>query len=260
MRVNKLESFSLVYDTLMSLNAKLWREDGRLTGARVGCLWKIMPSSAVSVLLLGSGWTSRFLLPALRSEGISCAYTKRSPSSVDVDAVPFQISTEKGSEESLSSFQALPRADLVVIIFPLTSSDLVDTIIHGYEKAKNCQVAWLALGSTGAWSKGIITSSSPTLDTSARAVSESHLLSLNTDTRSTAVLNLAGLYGSGRNPVNFAKKVGDTIEKLEGKTSLHLVHGKDVAQAIVGMWKALHDKDRKNRLWGKRWIVTGEKS
>jgi hypothetical protein len=216
-----------------------------------------MSASSVSILLLGSGWTSRFLLPILKSEGISYAYTRRTPgNSGDVHAFSFEVAKE--GKSNLSSFQALPKADLVLIVFPLTSSEFVDNIVETYEEAKACQPAWLALGSTGAWSKGIITSSSPVVDTNIRAVSEEHLLSLNTNTRPTAVLNLAGLYGGERNPVNFAKKVGETMEKLEGKTSLHLVHGKDVGQAIVGMWEALQDTRRKEALWGKRWIVTGE--
>ncbi|UZJ52880.1 hypothetical protein CBS101457_002200 [Exobasidium rhododendri] len=210
--------------------------------------------SSVSVLLLGSGWTSRFLLPVLKREGISYAYTRRAVSDADANVIPFEVSRE--GTPNVSSFHALPRADLVIIIFPLTSSKLVDDIVDTYESTKDCRPAWLALGSTGAWSKGVISSSDSVSPTSARAVSESHLLSLNSPERPTAVLNLAGLYGGGRNPVNFAKKVADTFEKLESKSSLHLLHGKDTAQAIVGMWEALSDPQRKERLWGKRWIVT----
>jgi nucleoside-diphosphate-sugar epimerase len=212
--------------------------------------------SSVSVLLLGSGWTSQFLLPVLKSKSISYAYTKRAASSIDANVIPFEVIKE--GRQDISSFEALPTAELVVVVFPLSSNTIVDDIISSYEKAKACQPAWLALGSTGAWSKGVISSSHPLVEGNARAASETHLLSLNSKERPTAVLNLAGLYGGVRNPAKFAKKVADSIEKLEHKTSLHLVHGNDVAHAIVGMWEALGDPQQKEKLWGKRWIVTGE--
>lgn len=214
-------------------------------------------SSHVSILLMGSGWTSQFLLPALRKSGISHAFTKRDPTSNDVGAIQFKVSNEVGEQQDIQAFKALPRADMVVIIFPLTSDRFVDSLIGTYEKVKECQPAWLALGSTSAWSKGFSTSSTPILETNARAMSEAHLLSYNDEHRKTAVLNLSGLYGGSRDPSNFAKKVGETMEKLEGKTSLHLVHGKDVAQAIIGMWDTLKDSKKQDEVWGKRWIVTG---
>lgn len=214
-------------------------------------------SSHVSILLLGSGWTSQFLLPALKTSEITYAYTKRPPTSSDVGAIPFEAAKE-GEQQNSSAFQSLPRADMVVIIFPLTSDKLIDGIVGTYEKVKECQPAWLALGSTSAWSKGFSTSSTPILETNTRAMSESHLLFYNNKDRKTAVLNLSGLYGGTRDPSNFAKKVGETMEKLEEKTSLHLVHGRDVAQAIIGMWEALKDPRRLDAVWGKRWIVTGE--
>jgi hypothetical protein len=213
--------------------------------------------SSVSILLLGSGWTSQFVIPALKARSIPFAYTKRAPRSIDVDAVAFEAARE-GSQK-MSAFQALPRAQMVVIVFPLISGKFVEDIVNTYEKAKGCSPAWLALGSTSAWPKGISTSSSPILETNTRAASEAHLLSMHSgSSRPTAVLNLSGLYGSTRNPANFAKKVGETIDKLEEKTSLHLVHGKDVASAIIGMWDVLQDSTTKDKLWGRRWIVTGE--
>lgn len=214
-------------------------------------------SPPVSVLLLGSGWTSRFVLPLLKRKGISHACTKRAPSDSDGSHV-FPLQVNAALEQSATGFQALPQADIVVFVFPLTSSEMIDGIIGAYEKAKQCQPAWLALGSTGGWSKGVSTSSTPPMATNARTQAESHLLSFHKGGRSTAVLNLSGLYGEERRPVNFGRKVANTMDKLEAKTSLHLVHGKDVARAIVGMYEALGDDERRGRMWGRRWIVTGE--
>lgn len=215
-------------------------------------------SAAVSILLLGSGWTSQFVLPTLKAASISFAYTRRAPTSNDAGAIPFDAARE--GRQTAATFQALPQAQMVVIVFPLTSAQFIQDIVTTYEEVKQCQPAWLALGSTSAWSKGVSTSTTPVSPSNARAVSEDGLLSMHTSNRSTAVLNLSGLYGGTRNPANFAKRVGETVEKLEEKTSLHLVHGKDVAQAIMSMWEALQDSRRRDAVWGRRWIVTGEGS
>lgn len=110
-------------------------------------------------------------------------------------------------------------------------------------------------------SVGVSSSSTPIDSTNARAQAEEELLSLNTTSNSkfgrTAVLNLAGLYGGERQPANFAKRVCATQEQLEGKGSVHLIHGLDVARAILGVWKA-RDSDREKQVWNRRWIVSGE--
>lgn len=99
---------------------------------------------------------------------------------------------------------------------------------------------------------GIHSSTSPLNTPSPRSASEARLLS--TLKNQVTVLHLAGLYGgSSRHPLNWLPKVADTQDKLREKTSLHLIHGKDVAQAVVGVYSQLASSDG---VWGKRWIVT----
>lgn len=62
----------------------------------------------------------------------------------------------------------------------------------------------------------------------------------------------AGLYGGERVPSNFAKRVGSTMEKLGEKGSVHLVHGRDVARAVV----AVYEKHEDAHMWGRRWIIS----
>lgn len=253
---------------------------------------------AVDILLLGRGWTAGFLLPLLRSQGISHACTCRKPAAApDVDvlssaaaasstsversddcAYPFHFDAStadsvRGREALREACAQLPRARMVVTIFPLPAEPegAVSALVQAYEHGTGCTPAWLALGSTGAWGKGrAAASTTPLLASSARARAETALLAMHTgaaDTlqqqRLTSVLHLAGLYGTQRNPANFAKRVADTKDKLRGKTSVHLVHGHDVARAIVGMYRTLllpendtPDTTLPDRMWGRRWIVT----
>lgn len=92
------------------------------------------------------------------------------------------------------------------------------------------------------------------------------------------VLCLAGLWGGNRHPRGWIAKVAGGKEALRGKGSLHLVHGRGVARAVVGAYRALgggrgEDVERWEKgegdeegegkegregrgLGGKRWIVT----
>lgn len=224
------------------------------------------PPQPVSILLLGSGWTSKFLVPHLQSNNISFARTRRSVSKEESDEdnlhsckigeiFPFTVH----DSINVQSCQHLPAAQMVVTVFPL-KIDLVQQLINAYEQATSCSPAWVALGSTGAWQKpGISDSNSSINPDNERAKAEEILLQMHEgNRRRTSVLNLAGLYGDERNPVNFAKRACDTKEKLEKKTSLHLVHGIDVARAILGMYHSLQNQEHSIQMWGKRWIVTGE--
>lgn len=78
-----------------------------------------------------------------------------------------------------------------------------------------------------------------------RAVAEDELLSLG-----GTVLNLSGLWGGPRQPRHFVKRIATSKEQLKTKTSLHMVHGRDVARAIL----AVHHTFDKAK--GERWLVT----
>lgn len=62
------------------------------------------------------------------------------------------------------------------------------------------------------------------------------------------MLNLAGLWGGERNPKNWVLRILDTKEKLVEKTSVHLIHGIDVAYAIVALMRDFTP--------GQRWMLT----
>jgi len=62
-----------------------------------------------------------------------------------------------------------------------------------------------------------------------------------------SVLNLAGLYGGARDPKNWVTRVAQSKADVARRQALHLIHGEDVARAVL----AAHRKFTP----GKRWIV-----
>lgn len=111
--------------------------------------------------------------------------------------------------------------------------------------------------------------------TNPRAIAEDELLGMHAE---TVVLNLSGLWvrrpsfmrsvkppkadtrrfvtlqGGTRDPINWLARVAPTKEALEQKGSLHLIHGLDVARAIV----AVHLAERLPRSGGSAYEAAGE--
>lgn len=116
----------------------------------------------------------------------------------------------------------------------------------------------MQLGSTGIWGKvnGWVDRTSNYDVENERAIAEDELLSLDRDTEGegkggNVVLNLSGLYGGARHPAHWISRlIATTKEQLSGKTSIHLIHGRDVARAII----AVHENVEK--VQGKRWLLT----
>lgn len=231
------------------------------------------PYPHVDVLLLGSGWTSAWLLPELFSQDITFAYTNRTGTKPPWLALPGHHPVKwtcPGAGESRiqwrRSFKDLPVARLVVVVMALNDDVAAKELIssyHAYVHEKSAGAAerpkFCILSSTGAYGKGRHTSADrpPISGASPRYIAESALLS--TFKRDIVVLSLAGLYGgSTRHPLNWLSKVAGDEEKLGTKGSLHLVHGKDVTQAVLGVWHQLEHSGRndKSSVWGQRWIVT----
>ncbi|KAK5114154.1 hypothetical protein LTR62_002724 [Meristemomyces frigidus] len=205
----------------------------------------------VDLLILGAGWTSTFLIPLLASQQLSYAATTRDGRKVaGTTTIKWSFNPD---DKDKKQFSSLPPAKHVLITFPLTGKHQSKTLVHGYEAAYASKggggVRFIQLGSTGIWQIGQKTlwtsRRSPYDTTNARAIAEDELLSLH-----GCVLNLAGLWGGERDPKTWVERVAKTKEDVEGKKSLHMVHGLDVARAIVavmGSWE---------KAGGERWMVT----
>ncbi|KAK0546345.1 hypothetical protein OC861_005310 [Tilletia horrida] len=217
-------------------------------------------SGPVDVLLLGAtGWSAAWIIPAFREQRLSYALTSRSGSpsnGTQEPTIPFSLSDDWNDDQVKEATQSLPEAKAVVIVFPIKSTNVMKAFVDAYHARfqPKHQVRWIQLGSSGIWLSGKNDSDSPLDPTNARGQAEQTLLELNSgsDQRLTTVLNLAGLYGGTRHPINFARKVAPSKEALARKGSLHLIHGLDVAQAIV---LALISKPD-SPVWGKRWLLT----
>ncbi|MCJ1438366.1 hypothetical protein MMC27_007754 [Xylographa pallens] len=195
-----------------------------------------------SILILGAGWTSTFLIPLLEARQISHAATSTTGRP---GTLPFKFDP---SSPSLEPYHLLPSASTVLITFPLKGphqSTHLLSLYHASHPAASPN--WIQLGSTGIFQIADqelwVTRHSKYDRENARAVAEDELLVLG-----GCVLNLSGLWGGARQPRDFVKRVATSKEQLKGKTSLHMVHGMDVARAVV----ALHERFTK----GERWMLT----
>lgn len=193
----------------------------------------------VDFLVLGAGWTAGFLLPLLLKENISYAATTRDGRG---GSIKFNFDPDSEAREP---FSHLPRAHTVLITFPLKGRGPSRRMVDFYRQTHAAMVTnWILLGSTGIYtSEGWNDRNSEYDKTNARAVAEDELLELG-----GCVLCLAGLYGANRQPRNWLTRVAKTKEEVRGKKALHLIHGEDVARAVVGTHRKFYG--------GERWIVT----
>lgn len=210
----------------------------------------------LDILILGAGWTATFLIPLLQARKLTFAATTRDGHKVaGASTIQWTFDpSEANVDDEKSQFSKLPLAKHVLVTFPLTGEGQSKTLIHGYQKAHSNKAAskdlhFMQLGSTGIWQipqKTLWVSRRSPYDTSnARAIAEDELLALD-----GCVLNLAGLWGGERDPKKWVGRVAKTKEDVKSKKSLHMIHGLDVARAIVavmGNWSSSK---------GQRWMLT----
>lgn len=199
----------------------------------------------VDFLILGAGWTSLFLIPALKSEGISYAATSTTGHD---GTIPFRFDP---ASSDVNQFQVLPIARTILITFPLKGkgpSKTLTKLYHDSHPTAASKPHWIQLGSTGSYTNdGWSNHKSPVNLKDDRTIAEEELLSLGHST----VLNLAGLYDDEiRRPQNWVDRVAPSKKEVKGKASLHLIHGKDVARGIIGVVKHWENVE------GQRWILT----
>lgn len=211
------------------------------------------PSQIVTLLVLGAGWTWQFLQPLLHDEDITYAATT---STGHDGTITFRFDSDC---DDLDQFKKLPTAQYVLVTFPLKgrgpSNKLLKLYAETHPQTGDRPVAtkWIQLGSTGIYTNPDWNSSSSPIDESnERGIAEEELLSLG-----GCVLNLAGLYGGSREPKNWLTRVAKTREQLGAKGALHLIHGRDVARAVVSVMNVDMDGagSKKEKLFGRRWIV-----
>ncbi|KAH8159358.1 hypothetical protein CIB48_g8894 [Xylaria polymorpha] len=201
---------------------------------------------SVSLLILGAGWTSTFLIPLLKSKGVKYAAT-----TTDGRDGTIQFRFDPQSSDT-TAFAALPAAKTVLITFPLKGAGQASRLVRGYADTHLDAPApapapapnYILLGATSIWNAPTWQDENDPYDTAnPRAVAEDELMRC----AEASVLSLAGLYGDDRQPRDWVRRIVQSKEQLRAKGALHVIHGADVARAIL----ALH-RDFTPR---KRWIV-----
>ncbi|KAG7097731.1 hypothetical protein E1B28_005051 [Marasmius oreades] len=215
----------------------------------------------MNLLILGAGWTSTFLIPLCESTHVTYAATTRSGSERTI-----QFTFDPESDDPIP-YKRLPDAHTVLITFPITVKGGSEKLVKLYQQTRQdtgLEPRFIQLGATSLWgdssrnnpnaklTKPSITEwydrHSP-IKVNPRGEEENALLALSPETPTT-VLNLAGLWGGSRSMRNWVDKVLPTKEVLKYKASLHMIHGLDVARAILAVH--LHTQFPA----GERWILT----
>jgi hypothetical protein len=193
----------------------------------------------VELLILGAGWTSTFLIPQLKREGITYAATTTTGHD---NTIPFKFDPDSGDAEP---YKRLPAAKTVLITFPLKGPGQSNNIVGLYRNIHGPKNNWVQLGSTGIFNQlpnDWSTDSSPYDKEDVRAIAEDELLELG-----GCVLNLSGLYGGTRVPRTWLPRLAQNKADVKKRGAVHFVHGEDVARCII----ATHTKFTAK----KRWII-----
>ncbi|KAF7289644.1 hypothetical protein HMN09_01326800 [Mycena chlorophos] len=209
--------------------------------------------TSVDILILGAGWTSTFLIPLCEQSGITFAATTRSGA---LNTIKFEF---QPNSDDQAPYRALPDAKTVLITFPITIPGASQRLVKAYlaTRSSSNATAFIQLGTTGIWDKPVVPTEnlnvlstiidrhSPISQTG-RSNAEVELLSLSGSVAQTIVLNLAGLWA-----IRYLSLQYSALNYLQG--SLHLLHGEDLARAILAVH---HDF---SKAAGQRWLLTDER-
>lgn len=216
----------------------------------------------LDLLILGAGWTATFLIPLVRTKTLLFAATTTDGRRVaNHPTLKWSFDPAAPPDAIETAFAQLPRARHILITFPLKGPKQSALLIRSYaatHDGKASSFRFIQLGSTGIWPPGTDPKQTPWVDRrspyakeDARAVAEDELMD-----GGGCVLNLCGLWGGERDIRHWVDRVGPTKEAVGKLTSVHMIHGVDVARVIVAF---LEKSDREG--WegigkGQRWLVT----
>ncbi|KAI8958396.1 hypothetical protein F5Y11DRAFT_41266 [Daldinia sp. FL1419] len=203
----------------------------------------VMMYESVSLLILGAGWTSTFLISLLKRERIKYAATTRNGRD---GTIQFQYDPKSSDA---APFEALPIAETILITFPLHGEGQAIHLVRMYkcthQTPSSSEPHFIQLGATSIWTAPKWQDeSSPYERADTRAMAEDELIACSEG----AVLNLAGLYGNARQPRDWVDRVIKSKSDLREKGALHVIHGEDVARAIFALHQNFTPK--------KRWLLT----
>lgn len=104
---------------------------------------------SVDLLLLGSGWTSTFVLPQAAQAGLTVASTTREGRG---DTIKWTFDPDS---DDVDDFRVLPDAKAILIVFPLYSEDSVRRLVAGYLNSRKSPQTGASAEKQGLHSQGI---------------------------------------------------------------------------------------------------------
>ena len=194
----------------------------------------------MSLLIIGKGWSGTYIESLAVKELDHVFSTTR-------DGRDSTIEFNFLDPSDATPFKRLPLTAFMVITFPFSSIEMTNAFLNLFWTTHNVMPKIILLGSTRPFAATNDWSSSDSpLDAQSDPVrinSEEVMLK-----RGASVLHLAGLWDQVRDPRGWVGRIAQSKNDLSLKNSLHLIHGLDVAKAVVFGFKKFTSK--------KRWIVT----
>ena len=206
------------------------------------------------LIILGSGYTGRFLFPLAMASGWNVFATSRRPET-HLPTIPaaHRLFFDLGRPET---WKNLPAPAVLIWCFPAVDS----TYLRQFASAYLAQTKrMIVLGSTSAHvvDQDRITEQSPLKWDLPRVQGEEFLR----ETNKATVIRLSGIYGPGRNPINWIRKG----RIRHARKWVNLIHVLDAAQ--VCLWAIEHGQpgesylasDGKPRRWEEILLYAYEK-
>jgi hypothetical protein len=213
-----------------------------------------MSSCCTDLLIVGLGWEGAHLAAECTKQGVSHAATTTTGRD---STIKFIFNPDDPNDES--SFSALPVCKSIIVTFPLNSKQAASNFIKLYLKTHPETTPCLVLLGTTSFYNPVSTNDpwcSEETEISTNPPPPRLLGEIEWLANGGVVLSLSGLYDttSTRHPRNFYKRVSADKDSLKARTSVHFIHGVDVARALVAMHrKSQVDPDI---VKGKRWLLT----
>ncbi|KAJ3129476.1 hypothetical protein HK098_001243 [Nowakowskiella sp. JEL0407] len=212
-----------------------------------------IPLEMNEILVLGLGFVGEYISQLASLDSISWKATTTTG----------RLNTIKFVLES-SPVDVLPLSKTIVITFPINNPELLTTFLDKYSSLHSVQSASLNVilfGTTSAFANPGFNDRNSSITPSPRTPAEDAILKLaiaNGVKLNTSVIHLAGLYDNKiRKPLDWVKRI-DSKNKLAEKSTLHLIHGWDIARVILrihGLWTS-STSEANTFESGQRWILT----
>jgi hypothetical protein len=108
-------------------------------------------SSTIDLLILGAGWTSKFLISLCKENRLQVAATSRTGKE---GTILFDFDPES---HDTKPFEMLPNARTVLVTFPIKEAGASQRLVRNYQSSRtasersNLQVRFIQLGATNIW-------------------------------------------------------------------------------------------------------------